>query len=125
MRALAWAAWSFRYSPVLDDPVSQMNALRGPNALDEFELHVSHVQRLEHWRTAAEQHRGQVNRELVDEPGGEGLPPEVSAAHDGHNLVAGARPRLAQRALDAVGDEVVHAAIRAPLRRLVGHNERR
>src|SRR4029453_10134165 len=53
-----------------------------------------------------EQDRGDVERELVDDPGDERLPNGGSAARDVNAVVAGRLTRLCVGGVEAVGDEV-------------------
>jgi hypothetical protein len=61
------------WSGVLNDPVAQVHGQGRFDSLEKFELHVAHVERLTHRCATGEQHRGHVDRELVDEPSGEVL----------------------------------------------------
>src|SRR3954468_12527140 len=75
---------------------------------------MQHLDRLQPERSDAvedplagpEQDRGDVERELVDDPGGERLPNSGGAARDVHAVVAGRLTRLRVGGVEAVGDEV-------------------
>ena len=55
---------------------------------------------------AAEEDGGEVDLQLVEQPGRERLLHDVRAAGHEHVLLARRRARLLDRGLDAVGDEV-------------------
>ena len=60
---------------------------------------------VEQANAAAEEERGDVDLQLVDEAGAEVLLHDVRSAGNGDVPVAGGRASLLQRRLDAVGDE--------------------
>jgi hypothetical protein len=78
---------------------------------------------LEHPGAAAEQHRDQVDRELVDQAGPHELLAGVGAAHHRHVLVAGGVASLLEGVLDSSGDEGVDAVGRRVGGLVVGEDE--
>jgi hypothetical protein len=94
------------------------------DCFDGLELEMLVAELLEHPRAASEQHRDEVNRELVDQSRFDVLAPGLRAAHHGHILVAGCRSGLLERGLDPA-DEGVHASLGHIVWRAVGHHEDR
>jgi DNA-binding transcriptional ArsR family regulator len=75
-----------------------MRGRRGLHRPGVLELDVPVAEVLEHPRHAAEQHRDQVDRQLVDQPGPQVLPTGFGAAHHRHVLLpGGGSGELAQR----------------------------
>src|SRR5688572_9360209 len=102
-------------APLPYDPVPQVGRRWRRQDVDRLEPEMSLVAIREHRRPAAEQHRYQMDLDLVDQAGAEVLPAEVGAAHHSNVLAAGYGPRLPQRAFETVGHEPVHATRRALL----------
>jgi hypothetical protein len=102
-----------------------MGGRLGLDRHDVLELDVLVAQVLEHPRPASEQHRDEVNRELVDESRADVLLTGSGAAHHRYILIAGCGPRLLERALDAFGDKGVDAALRRVIRHIMREHEDR
>src|SRR4051812_36658139 len=64
-----------------------------------------------------------MDRQLVDESGGQVGLPDRRAAHDGDVLVAGSLPRGGQGGFDALGDERVDTVIHGGLGHGTAHDE--
>jgi hypothetical protein len=81
---------------------------------------------LEQPGTAVQDHRGEVQEQLVDQPGRQRLLDDAGAAHDVHQLVPSGHDRLLDGVLDALGDEPERGvALHDHLVRAVGDHEHR
>jgi hypothetical protein len=87
-----------------------------------LELDVFADEVLEHPGAAPEEHRHEVDPDLIHQTRLDELPPDLGAAHHGDVLVPG-RLRLFERAFDAVRDKGVHTPFGDSLGRLVGEDE--
>src|SRR5205085_11720237 len=90
----------------LHDAIRQMGDGGRLDYSGALELHRPGVEVVEQPDTAAaEQQRGDVDAQLVEEAGAEVLLDDVGAARNRDVLVARGRPSLLERRLDPVGDE--------------------
>ena len=90
------SSWSTRHHPVLE--VRDPRCFDGPNLL---EPHVRVPEVVEGARAASEQHRNDVELELVNQSGCQVLPGDLAAAPEYDVLTVGGLPRLLARGLDA------------------------
>jgi hypothetical protein len=92
---------------------------------DRLELDLLVADLIEHPLAASEQHRHQVDRDLVDQAGPDELAAQVGAAHHRDCLLAGGLHRLLQRGIDSAGHERVDAVLGTVLRLAVRDHEHR
>ena len=84
-----------------------MRHTRPGNRADRLKLHVAVIDIVEEARATTEENRNDVNLQFVDEAGGEILLRDVGSAAERHILAIRCAPRLLERRLDAVGDDLV------------------
>ena len=89
---------------LLQDPVPQVRGVAGLDHLGPLQLDRT-AEALEQPRTAVQDHWGDVQEQLVDQPGRQRLLDDAGAAHDVHPLVPSSHDRLLDGVLDALGDE--------------------
>jgi predicted ester cyclase len=101
LRPFTRSCWSTRQDPVLE--MGDAGRLDGPHLL---ESHIRVPEVVEEAGTATEQHRNDVQLELVQQPRGQILLDDLAAAPQHDVFGAGGLLCLFERGLDSVGDEV-------------------
>jgi hypothetical protein len=93
--AAATAAHPLTY---FEDPEAQVHGCRGLDHPDGLELDVGVAEVLEHASAAAEQHRNEVDLDLVDQPGVEDLLADARPTHHPDGPLSGGGPHLLELA---------------------------
>src|SRR3954454_6329274 len=93
-----------RYASGIEQAVADVRGQRGMQDLDGLES--ERLDAVEDPLAGAEQDRRDVERELVDDPGNEGLAHSRGPTRDVHAALAGRLTRLCVGGVEAVGDEV-------------------